>query len=214
MQRAIVVLATIGVAASAASAGIPPQAAVVRITLRDADVTLEPSSVIAGNVVFKVANKGRTPRDFEIAGKKTPALAAGKSATLRAAFAARPYRYVSAGGRRAARLTGFLGVLHACTNPTATTVTVDITFGQMSFSQAAVPCGTVTFDVTNTDVGYIHDLNFTLPTRASEEILGPRLKAGQSTKMVVNLPYKGQVYYSCREPEHGEMGESGYLTVR
>ena len=50
--------------------------------------------------------------------------------------------------------------------------------------------------------------------RQREEILGPRLKAGQSTKMVVNLPYKGQVYYSCREPEHGEMGESGYLTVR
>jgi len=185
----------------------------VRVTLRDADVGLTPSSVIAGTVVFKVANKGRTPRDFEIAGKKTPAVAAGKSATLRVTFVAHPYRYASVGGRPAARLTGFVGVFPACSSPTATTITAKVTFGQISLSRTTVPCGLVTFEVTNTGTE-VHDLNFTLPTKASSDILGPRLKAGQSTTMVVNLPYKGPVYYFCREPEHAEMGESGYLTVR
>jgi hypothetical protein len=215
VQRAlVVVLATIGVSAAAATAGVPAQTPVVRVTLRDANVTLEPSSVIAGNVVFKVANKARTPRDFEVGGSKTPAIAAGKSAMLRAAFAAHPYHYFSVGGRGAARLTGFLGVLPACSSPTATTVTVDIKLNQMSLSRTAVPCGTVTFEVTNTDIGFYHDFNLALVTRASGSVLGPRLRAGQSTTMVVNLPYKGQVYYYCREPEHDEMGESGFLTVR
>jgi hypothetical protein len=210
----VAVLAALGAFAAEASGGAPPQPAIVSVTLRDADVTLNPSSVIAGTVVFKIANKGRMARDFEIGGNKTPAIAAGKTATLRTRFAGHPYRYVSVGERGTDRLTGFLGVFPGCPNPTATTVTVDIKFGDISLSQTTVPCGTVTFEVTNTDVSLIHDLNFAQPTKASGDLHGPRLRPGQSTKIVVNLLYKGQVFYFCREYEHDENGETGLLIVR
>ncbi len=49
--------------------------------------TLSRKVVPKGTVVFKVTNKGSIAHDFKIAGKKTPNLAAGKSATLRVVFA-------------------------------------------------------------------------------------------------------------------------------
>jgi nitrite reductase (NO-forming) len=43
---------------------------------------LSKTSAPAGKVVFKVKNGGHISHDFKIAGKKTPMLAGGKSATL------------------------------------------------------------------------------------------------------------------------------------
>ena len=43
---------------------------------------LSTKTVKAGVVSFKVTNTGSIPHDFKIAGKKTPLLGAGKSATL------------------------------------------------------------------------------------------------------------------------------------
>jgi uncharacterized cupredoxin-like copper-binding protein len=48
--------------------------------------TLSKKSVAKGKVAFKVVNKGATSHDFKIAGKKTPLLARGKSATLTVTF--------------------------------------------------------------------------------------------------------------------------------
>lgn len=45
-----------------------------------------------GTTVFKFTNKGRTAHDFKIAGKKTPVIGPGKSATLRVRFT-RPGNY-------------------------------------------------------------------------------------------------------------------------
>lgn len=48
--------------------------------------TLSKRTVAKGTVVFKITNKGAIAHDFKIAGKKTPNIAAGKTATLRIVF--------------------------------------------------------------------------------------------------------------------------------
>lgn len=74
--------------------------------------TLSKKVVPKGTVVFKVVNKGSIPHDFKIAGKKTPNLAAGKSATLRVVFAkAGKYPYVcTLPGHAAGGMKGVLTV--------------------------------------------------------------------------------------------------------
>ena len=48
--------------------------------------TLAKKTVLKGTVFFKVTNKGVIKHDFKIAGKKTPVLATGKTATLKVVF--------------------------------------------------------------------------------------------------------------------------------
>ncbi len=43
---------------------------------------VQTSSAKAGKVTFKVTNKGKLDHDFKIAGKKTPMIKPGKSATI------------------------------------------------------------------------------------------------------------------------------------
>ena len=175
---------------------------VVLVTLGDATIRLAPSSVTAGSVVFRVVNKGRTPRDFEVAGRRTPSVAPGKSASLKVELAKRPYRYVSRGAGQAAPLTGFVGVLAPCTHPTASTVNVTMTLGQISLSHTTLPCGSVTFLVTNGQTaGDNHQFSLAISTLVSGGVFAPRLRPGQTARMTVNLSYKGKVYYFCQEPE-------------
>ena len=71
-----------------------------------------PKSVAKGAVTFKVVNKGTLVHDFKIAGKKTPRLAKGKSATLRVTFAkAGKYPYLcTLPGHAAGGMKGVLTV--------------------------------------------------------------------------------------------------------
>ena len=48
-----------------------------------ADLHASMSSVPAGAVIFTVTNKGKVSHDFKIAGKKTPLLSPGHTATPR-----------------------------------------------------------------------------------------------------------------------------------
>jgi len=48
--------------------------------------TLSKRTVAKGLTTFKVVNRGFIKHDFKIAGKKTPALATGKTATLKVTF--------------------------------------------------------------------------------------------------------------------------------
>lgn len=215
MRRAFVVcVLAVGLAAGTATAHVSTSPTVVRVTLGTSDIRLVPSSVVAGRVVFNVANRTRSGRDFEVGGKKTAPIGPGRSATLTGTFAARPYRYVSVGNPPASRLTGLLGVLPACANPQTSTVTASITTNQITLSQTSVPCGTVTFTVSNTDTQDSHDLSFAIATLPTGTTLGRRVPPGGSTTVAVSFPYRGQVYYFCNQPEHAENGESGYLTVR
>jgi nitrite reductase (NO-forming) len=54
---------------------------------------LSKKSAPHGVVVFKVTNKGKIAHDFKIAGKKTPKLSPGKSATLKVTLKKGSYKY-------------------------------------------------------------------------------------------------------------------------
>jgi uncharacterized cupredoxin-like copper-binding protein len=84
---------------------------VVTVTAKEWRFVLSASSVKAGPVVFKVTNKGKLGHDFSISGKKTPVIAAGKSATLTVTLTkgAKPYK-CTVPGHAAAGMKGVLKV--------------------------------------------------------------------------------------------------------
>jgi nitrite reductase (NO-forming) len=77
---ALVVLASLVLSPVAAPAG----QATVTVTATEFKFKLSTSSAKAGKVTFKVVNKGKLDHDFKIAGKKTPMIKPGKSATITA----------------------------------------------------------------------------------------------------------------------------------
>lgn len=90
VRPALVVLTALGALAFAVAALATPAASTVTVTAgKPAELrfVVLPKSVARGAVTFKVANRGKLEHDFKIAGKKTPKLAAGKSATFRVTFA-------------------------------------------------------------------------------------------------------------------------------
>ena len=78
---ALVVLASLVLSPVAAPA---TQATTVNVTAKEFSFALSTKSAKAGSVTFKVTNKGKIPHDFKIAGKKTPMLKPGKSASITA----------------------------------------------------------------------------------------------------------------------------------
>ena len=58
----------------------------VTVAATDFKFTLSKRNVPTGTVIFTVTNKGKISHDFKIAGKKTPLLSPGHSATLRVTF--------------------------------------------------------------------------------------------------------------------------------
>ena len=117
MKRFAVVV-VIGLLATLASA-LPviagpsaSEATTVAVKMTDLKFALSKRSVAKGVVTFRVTNAGRLPHDFKIAGKKTPILAAGKSATLKVTFKkAGRYPYICAvPGHASAGMKGVLVV--------------------------------------------------------------------------------------------------------
>src|SRR5207237_2656992 len=115
---------------------------------------------------------------FKVAGRQTPAIAPGKSATLKVTVTTgRSYPYYSAAKGRAGRLAGALVVVPPpCTNPQKTTVTVQMTEAPMKVSQTTIPCGTVTLVVTNVGT-IVHTFTVLVPEgqTAAPGGLGPPL---------------------------------------
>ncbi|HXF98297.1 MAG TPA: cupredoxin domain-containing protein [Gaiellaceae bacterium] len=58
----------------------------ITVTMTEFTFALKPKTARRGVVVFTVVNRGAIAHDFRIAGKGTPAIAAGKRATLRVTF--------------------------------------------------------------------------------------------------------------------------------
>src|SRR4029077_12134622 len=88
----LAVLAAAGLAAeifvSGGGAGSKASRTTTRVTVTATDFkfTLSRRSAPTGTVIFAVTNKGKLSHDFKMAGKKTPLLASGRSATLRVTF--------------------------------------------------------------------------------------------------------------------------------
>ena len=73
--------------------------------------TLSKSSVAKGSVTFKIANKGKLAHDFKIAGKKSPMIQPGKSATLKVTLKSGKLKYeCTVPGHAAAGMRGTLTV--------------------------------------------------------------------------------------------------------
>lgn len=114
----VVLVALVALAAAVSALGGAAQQSAtttVAVTLgkpSEFKLTLSKKSILKGTAVFKVANKGMISHDFKIAGKRTPTLTMGKTATLRVVFKkAGRYPYLcTLPGHAAAGMKGVLVV--------------------------------------------------------------------------------------------------------
>jgi nitrite reductase (NO-forming) len=93
---AVVGLAFASVALSQSHAA---KATTITVTAKEFKFVLSAKTAPHGTVTFKVVNKGKLKHDFKIAGKKTPLISPGKSATLKVTLSkgSKPYLCTVAG---------------------------------------------------------------------------------------------------------------------
>jgi uncharacterized cupredoxin-like copper-binding protein len=70
------------------------QTTTVTVKASEFKFVLSKKSAPHGTVIFKVTNKGHVAHDFKIAGKKTPKVKPGKSATLKVNLKKGKYPYL------------------------------------------------------------------------------------------------------------------------
>jgi hypothetical protein len=129
----------------------------VTVTIRNSHIVFGPSYVPPGTIAITVFNGTPTARDFGAGAKRTGAIAAGGSAKLIVTLAGKGKRTFSSVAKTSSRsgtrlLTGALFLFKPCPDPATTTVNVSMATqaaGGLTLSQTRVPCGTVTFDVTD-----------------------------------------------------------------
>jgi uncharacterized cupredoxin-like copper-binding protein len=177
-----------------------------------------------GTVIFKVVNKGKIDHDFKINGKKTANVKPGKSVTLKVVFKKKGrYAYLcTITGHAAAGMKGVLALAvkparttntttttakATCTSPTATTVSVSEYEYGFDLSQATVPCGSVTFNQSNTGA-VTH--NFDL--EGVRGGVGALIDPGKTTSFTVTLA-PGRYTYICDVSGHAQAGMVGTLIV-
>ena len=199
----------------------------VSVTLTNTKVSLSQKTVTVGTVRFTVANKSTSARKFSIAGKTTPAIAPGKTATLRVNVHVegqlrprldRSRRHCqgchrrrlahSSGNSRSrpdrARRPRAAPDLTVCPHPVSTTVTVLMTDGHFEFSQTTIPCGSVTFALTNAGT-----LEHTISLGGGAK---PGLNPERAGSITANLT-PGDLYWECGTFGHDDVGEEGVLVV-
>jgi len=197
----------------------------IAVTAKEWSFKLSKRTVPVGTtVVFKVTNKGKIGHNFVIAGKKTPILNPGKSASITVKFAKKGKIAYSCSVPGHARLgmKGTFGVGVAApppptttaatsTQPTGsvgtanTTVTVNMVEYSFQLSQSTIPSGQVTFQIKNSGA---EAHNFDLNGVHSGAIIAP----GATETWTVSLP-AGQYLYTCDVPFHVDRGMTGNITV-
>lgn len=192
----------------------------ITVTATEFKFKLSRRTVPIGTVVFKVVNRGKIGHDFKIAGKKTPLIKAGKSATLKVVFKKKgKFAYLcTVPGHAALGMKGVLGVGQTAPPPPPTTTTTTTTFPGpggtvtvtmfeygFTLSPAVIPSGNVTFVMNNTG-GIVH--NFDIETVKPGAFVDP----GQSATETVNLQAGRTYTYICDVPFHAEMGMEGTFT--
>lgn len=197
----------------------------INVVMNEWSFKLSKKTVPVGTtVVFKVTNKGKIGHNFRIAGKKTPILNPGKSATITVKFAKKgKIAYdCSVPGHARLGMKGTFGVGVAApppptttaattTQPTGsvgtaqTTVTVNMVEYAFQLSQSTIPSGQVTFVIKNSGA---EAHNFDLNGVHSGAIIGP----GATETWTVSLPAK-QYLYTCDVPFHVDRGMTGTIQV-
>jgi nitrite reductase (NO-forming) len=104
LAAVIVVLGATSMALARPEAGT---ATTVTVKASEFKFRLSTRTAHHGVVIFKVTNRGHIKHDFKIAGKKTPLLAPGKSATLRVTLTKGNHKYIcTVRGHAAAGMKG------------------------------------------------------------------------------------------------------------
>jgi uncharacterized cupredoxin-like copper-binding protein len=107
MRPKLVAILTILVIAAVASFAIA--SANVGVSGKEFKFTLTTKTVKHGKVTFRFTNKGKLQHDFKIAGKKTPLVSPGKSASLTVTLKPGKYTYIcTVPGHAAAGMKGTL----------------------------------------------------------------------------------------------------------
>jgi uncharacterized cupredoxin-like copper-binding protein len=226
---ALLVLAGAGVAAPFAISAIGARSSTsktvtIKVTASEWKFSLSRRSVPTGTTVyFKVTNKGKIGHNFRIAGKKTPILNPGKSATLTVKFGKKGKIAFdcSVPGHARLGMKGTFGVGVSAPPPTTTattstqptgsvgtaktTVTVNMVEYAFQLSQATIPSGQVTFIVKNAGA---EAHNFDINGVHSGAIIAP----GTTETWTVSLP-AGQYLYTCDVPFHVDRGMTGTFQV-
>jgi uncharacterized cupredoxin-like copper-binding protein len=94
MKAKSTLVALLVIAALAVAAPFALAAASVGVTGKEFKFALTTKTAKHGKVTFKFTNKGRLKHDFKIAGKKTPTISPGKSASLTVTLKAGKYTYL------------------------------------------------------------------------------------------------------------------------
>jgi len=193
-------LALVAPAAGHVQAG----AATVLVRLTDSRSLVTPSKVPVGPVIFKIANKGTTARSFRIGGNRMATIAPGRSATLAVELKGRGSREYVSTGRNVARLAGVLNVFVPCKSPMATTVNVRMDHDRsgITLSQTRIPCGTVTFVVTN--IGAAVDSFQVFADYSNASGTTPDLEPGQTARLTIHFTEKSVAFYQSGEYIPGE----------
>jgi hypothetical protein len=197
----------------AAAAG-PSDLKPVTITITALKVKVDATSVSVGPEIFKIINRSRTARVFTLAGQATRRIGAGQSTALAVTIpSGATYVYYSVAPWRPRIVRGAFSVVEPCINPTESTITVRLAEMPIALSQTSVPCGTVTFAITNVGT-VVHGFTVIQQNPPRTLAAAPQLQPGQTTDLVVRFAQKGQVGYFCPQTEHTEIyGELGTLTV-
>ncbi len=176
-------------------------------------------------------------------GKTTKILAPGGKATITVTLPKGIYEYLSTvPGQANAGMKGAIGVGYkaapatlavpqvpapavtllattSCTAPVATTVNVNefeygFTLTDVNGKPlSSVPCGSVTFDMTNTGaIVHNFDISYLAGATLTGSGIGPFLEPNSSSTMTVTLD-PGTYAFQCDVPEHAALGMVGSLDV-
>jgi uncharacterized cupredoxin-like copper-binding protein len=236
--RSVLAVLVLGVAGVATAFAIPAIGArssasstvTIRVTATEFKFALSRKTVVPGTtVVFKVTNKGKIPHNFKIAGKKTPLIQPGKTATLKVVFRKKGrFGYLcTLAGHAANGMKGTFGVGvkittttvtttggtttgggggggSACSTP-STTVNVGMFEYRFDLDKTSVPAGCIQFVITNRGA---EQHNFDVQGVKAGAILSP----GQSETWAVQLA-AGTKQVVCDVPFHIDRGMTASFTV-
>jgi uncharacterized cupredoxin-like copper-binding protein len=229
---AALVLAALGLVGACAGILLPgseaaptaaaAKSATTRVTVNafEFGYKLSRRSVPTGTVIFRVVNKGKIAHDFKIAGKKTPNIAPGKSATLRVNITKKGrYAYLcTLAGHAKNGMKGAIGVAVAAPPPPPppppptgtvgnanTTVVVDMFEYRFALNPIGAPSGNVTFVITNRGA---EPHNFSITAVKAGKIMNN----GESETWTVALPPRTYEIV-CDVPFHIGFGMQGTFTV-
>jgi hypothetical protein len=211
--------AAVGLAAAAFWASSAAQAATptrVTATITNSAIVFAPSYVPTGTVVITVVNRTKARRDFGVGARRTVVIAAARSARLTVTFSGsgeRQFFSVAAAGTRhitgvSPHLTAALHLFEPCSDASATTVDVQINHsaGGLTLSPATVPCGTVTFDVTDVDTPNVRLIfSAEAPPRSG---LTTQLNPGGTATLTVDFPAAALAHFSAVQ-----VGGDGIIVV-